>query len=42
MKKKKELMDLENEDIEPIKIKKTIPGKKIRSIEVLVKVDADN
>ena len=40
--KEKELIDLENEDIEPIKIKKTIPGKKIRSIEVLVKVDSDN
>jgi len=40
--KEKELIDLENEDIEPIKINKTIPGKKIRSIEILVKVDADN
>tara|TARA_B100001996_G_C18295904_1_gene452666 strand:+ start:28 stop:444 length:417 start_codon:yes stop_codon:yes gene_type:complete len=40
--KEKELIDLESEDIEPIKIKKTIPGKKIRSIEVLVKVDTDN
>ena len=40
--KEKELIDLENEDIDPIKIKKTIPGKKIKSIEVLVKVDTDN
>ena len=40
--KKRELIDLENEDVEPIKIKKTIPGKKIKSIEVLVKVEADN
>ena len=40
--KEKELIDLENDDIEPIKIKKTIPGKKIRSIEVLVKIDTDN
>ena len=40
--KEKELIDLENEDVDPIKIKKTIPGKKIKSIEVLVKVDTDN
>jgi len=40
--KEKELIDLENNDIEPIKIKKIIPGKKIRSIEVLVKVVTDN
>ena len=40
--KENELIDLKNEDIEPIKIKKTIPGKKIRSIEVLVKLDSDN
>ena len=40
--KEKELIDLENEDIDPINIKKTIPGKKIKSIEVLVKVDTDN
>ena len=39
---KKELIDLENEDIEPIKIKKTIPGKKIKSMEVLVKIVTDN
>ena len=28
--KEKKLIDLESEDIEPIKIKKTIPGKKIK------------
>ncbi len=39
---KGELIDLENEAIEPIKIKKTMPGKKIRSIEILVKVETDN
>ena len=39
---KGELIDLENEDIGPIKIKKAIPGKKIRSIEILVKVETDN
>tara|TARA_B100001250_G_scaffold380051_1_gene371196 strand:+ start:38 stop:454 length:417 start_codon:yes stop_codon:yes gene_type:complete len=40
--KQKQLIDLENEDVYPIKIKKTIPGKKIKSIEVLVRVDADS
>tara|TARA_Y100001960_G_C14031792_1_gene520948 strand:+ start:52 stop:468 length:417 start_codon:yes stop_codon:yes gene_type:complete len=40
--RKKELIDLENQDILPIKLKKTIPGKKIKSVEVLVRVDADN
>ena len=40
--KKRELIDLENKDIDPIKINKTIPGKKITSIEVLVKVEAEN
>ncbi len=40
--KEKKLIDLENEDIAPISIKKTIPGKKIKSIEVLVKLDTDN
>ena len=38
--KHKELIDLENEDVFPIKIKKTISGKKIKSIELLVKVDS--
>ena len=40
--RKKELIDLENQDILPIKLKKTIPGKKIKSVEVLVRVDTDN
>ena len=40
--RKKELIDLENQDILPIKLKKTIPGKKIKSVEVLVRVDSDN
>ena len=39
---KKELIDLENDNVEPIQIKKTIPGKKIKSVEVLVRVDTDN
>ena len=40
--KEKKLIDLENEDLEPINIKKNIPGKKIKSIEVLVKLDTEN
>tara|TARA_Y100001960_G_scaffold191730_1_gene200789 strand:- start:82 stop:498 length:417 start_codon:yes stop_codon:yes gene_type:complete len=40
--KHKELIDLENEDVLPIKIKKTIPGKKIKSVELLVRVDTDS
>ena len=40
--KEKKLIDLENNEIEPIKIKKTIPGKKIKSVEVLVRVDSEN
>ena len=39
--KQKELIDLENEDVHPIKIKKSLPGKKIKSVEVLVRVDSD-
>ena len=38
--KEKKLIDLEKEDVDPINIKKTIPGKKIKSIELLVKVDS--
>jgi len=37
-----ELIDLENKDIGKIKIKKNIPGKKIKSIEVLVKIVNNN
>ena len=40
--KEKKLIDLEDEDVDPIKINKSIPGKKIKSVEVLVKVDTDN
>ena len=40
--KNKKLIDLNNEDIYPVKIKKNIPGKKIKSVEVLVRVDTDN
>ena len=38
----KELIDLEDKDVQKIKINKTIPGKKITSIEVLVKVANNN
>tara|TARA_B100001769_G_scaffold154949_1_gene121585 strand:+ start:306 stop:722 length:417 start_codon:yes stop_codon:yes gene_type:complete len=40
--KEKKLIDLENEDVDPININKSIPGKKIKSIEVLVKLDSEN
>ena len=38
----KELIDLENEYVDQINIKKNIPGKKIKSVEVLVRVVTDN
>ena len=37
-----ELIDLKNEDIKKIELKKIIPGKKIKSIEVLVKIANNN
>ena len=37
-----ELIDLDDKDVDPVNIRKEIPGKKIKSIEVLVKVDNDN
>ena len=37
-----ELIDLKNEDVHNIKIKKRISGKKINSIEVLVKIENSN
>tara|TARA_B100001250_G_scaffold402002_1_gene414564 strand:+ start:560 stop:979 length:420 start_codon:yes stop_codon:yes gene_type:complete len=40
--KEKKLIDLKNDDVDPIKIKKTIPGKKIKSVEVLVKICSDS
>ena len=39
--KQKELIDLEDVDVDPVKIKKRIPGKKIKSVEVLVKIDSE-
>ena len=37
-----ELIDLKEEDVDNIKIKKSLPGKKIKSIEVLVKIENNN
>tara|TARA_B100001029_G_scaffold150350_1_gene132391 strand:- start:439 stop:855 length:417 start_codon:yes stop_codon:yes gene_type:complete len=37
----KELIDIHNSEVEPIKINKKIPGKKIKSVEVLVKVETE-
>ena len=37
-----ELIDLKKEHVDKIKIKKNLPGKKINSIEVLVKVENSN
>ena len=37
-----ELIDLDNQNVGNIKIKKSLPGKKIKSIEVLVKVANSN
>tara|TARA_B100000700_G_C14294841_1_gene512073 strand:- start:64 stop:480 length:417 start_codon:yes stop_codon:yes gene_type:complete len=39
---KKELIDLNDNDVGKIKLKKTLPGKKIKSIEVLVKIANSN
>ena len=38
----KKLIDLDQFDVGPINIQKSIPGKKIKSVEVLVKIDTDN
>ena len=37
-----ELIDCDEKDIDPINLKKNIPGKKIKSVEVLIKVASDN
>ena len=37
----KNLMDIDDADVEPVKINTKIPGKKIKSVEVLVKVEDD-
>ena len=38
----KELIDLDDNDIGKIKINKSIPGKKIKSVEVLIKIANSN
>ena len=38
----KKLIDLEKDEVGAINIQKSIPGKKIKSVEVLVKIDTDN
>ena len=38
----KKLIDLDEVDVGPINIQKSIPWKKIKSVEVLVKLDTDN
>ena len=37
-----ELIDCDENDIDSINLKKDIPGKKIKSVEVLIKVASDN
>ena len=37
-----ELIDLKAEDVDNVKVKKNLPGKKIKSIEVLVKIENNN
>ena len=36
------LIDLNHDEVGPIKILRSIPGKKIKSVEVIVKLDSDN
>tara|TARA_B100001250_G_scaffold248338_1_gene213504 strand:+ start:510 stop:926 length:417 start_codon:yes stop_codon:yes gene_type:complete len=38
----KELIDIHDHEVEPIKINKEIPGKRIKSIELLVKIENKN
>ena len=40
--KTNEIIDLKKNDVDKIKIKKILPGKKIQSIEVLVKIENNN
>ena len=37
-----ELIDCKENDVDSINVKKNIPGKKIKSVEVLIKVASDN
>ena len=38
----KELIDIHDKEVEPIKINKKIPGKRIKSVEVLVKIESED
>ena len=38
----KKLIDLEDKDVEEIKINKSVPGKKIKSVEIIAKIETDN
>ena len=38
----KDLIDIDDADVEPVKINAKIPGKKIKSVEVLVKIEDIN
>ena len=38
----KKLIDLEDKEIEEIKINKSVPGKKIKSVEIIAKIETDN
>ena len=40
--KERKLIDLNNENVTPIKIKKIIPGKKIKSLELFIKICSDS
>jgi|TARA_B100001540_G_scaffold15644_2_gene13385 Fur family iron response transcriptional regulator len=37
----KKLIDLEDKDVGEIKINKTVPGKKIKSVEIIAKIETD-
>ena len=37
-----ELIDLKEDDVNNLKVKKSLPGKRIKSIEVLVKIENNN
>ena len=36
------LIDIDQDDVDEINIRKKIPGKKIRSVEVIAKIESDN
>ena len=39
---KNELIDCHKNDVETVNIKKNVPGKKIKSVEVLIRIASDN